>query len=56
MALFDEIQFSLQLNAALKRVQTILDNTRHPQAPESVHHTYDDKYKLAGTLFYVPFI
>ena len=51
MALFDETQFSKQLHAALNRVQTVLDNTRHPQVPENVRHTYEDKYKLAGTLY-----
>lgn len=34
----------------MKQVRTVLDNTRAPQLPEEVSHTYTDKYLLAEFL------
>ena len=47
---FDEARFRRQVDAALKKVQTILDNTRAPAYPADVQHCYDDKYGLAEFL------
>lgn len=46
----DEAGFELQLQGALERIRTILDNTRNPQLPTEVQHKYDDKYLLADYL------
>jgi hypothetical protein len=35
---------------ALKKVQTIIDITRHPRLAEDEEHVYDDKYALAEFL------
>ncbi len=40
----------VKLDAALKRVRTVLDNTRQPLYPADVPHAYDDKYELAQFL------
>lgn len=47
---FDEARFRRQVDATLKKVQTILDNTRAPTYPADVQHCYDDKYGLAEFL------
>lgn len=44
---FDQPDFTTRIDAALKRIRTVLDNTRHPQYPADVPHRYDDKYLLA---------
>eukprot|EP01103_Thecamoeba_quadrilineata_P006172 TRINITY_DN158_c0_g1_i2.p1 TRINITY_DN158_c0_g1~~TRINITY_DN158_c0_g1_i2.p1 ORF type:complete len:614 (-),score=176.86 TRINITY_DN158_c0_g1_i2:1579-3375(-) len=47
---FHEATFLRQLNTALVRVRTILDNTRDPQYAANVSHNYQDKYLLAEFL------
>jgi hypothetical protein len=44
---YDENAFRARIDAALRRVRTVLDNTRNPQYPAEVPHRYDDKYLLA---------
>lgn len=44
---FSEAAFVAAVNAALEKVKTILDNTRHPHWAADVHHEYSDKYLLA---------
>ena len=44
---FDQHAFTTRIDAALKRIRTVLDNTRHPEYPADVPHRYDDKYLLA---------
>jgi hypothetical protein len=44
---YDEHAFTTRIDAALRRIRTVLDNTRHPQYPADVPHRYDDKYLLA---------
>ncbi|MFO0547088.1 MAG: hypothetical protein U0271_01805 [Polyangiaceae bacterium] len=50
MHTYSEMDFRRRLEAALSKVRTILDTTRHPTAPSSVPHRYDDKYLLAEFL------
>ena len=50
MELFQESRFRSQVDAALKTVKTVLDNTKNPQYASDVDHTYDDKYLLAEFL------
>lgn len=40
---FDENRFKRQVDAALQRIKTVLENTRNPQYPADVAHRYDDK-------------
>jgi hypothetical protein len=47
METYDEHAFHARIAAALERIRTVLDNTRHPQYPADVPHRYDDKYLLA---------
>lgn len=47
MDIYDDSAFKARVDAALRRVRTVLDNTRHPQYPADVPHRYDDKYLLA---------
>jgi hypothetical protein len=44
---FDQHAFRARIDAALRRIRTVLDNTRNPQYPADVPHRYDDKYLLA---------
>ena len=44
---YDEHTFRAKIDAALRQVRTILDNTRNPQSPADVPHRYEDKYLLA---------
>lgn len=44
---YDENELHSRVDAALQRIRTVLDNTRHPQYPADVPHRYDDKYMLA---------
>jgi len=44
---YDETALEARVNAALKVIRRVLDNTRHPQYPADVPHKYDDKYMLA---------
>ena len=44
---YDEKAFRARIDAALRQVRTVLDNTRNPQYPAEVPHRYDDKYLLA---------
>lgn len=50
METYDESAFEVKVDAALKRIRTILDNTRNPRYPADVPHRYDDKYHLAEFL------
>ena len=50
MQRYDEHEFKTRVDAALKRIRTILENTRNPQYPADVPHRYDDKYLLAEVL------
>lgn len=50
MNTFDEARFQASFHAALARIKTLLDNTRNPQLPADVAHTWDDKYLLAEFL------
>src|SRR5262245_11734705 len=47
MNAYEEHRFRQKIDAALKRIRTILDNTRNPQSPADVPHRYDDKYLVA---------
>jgi len=47
METFNETAFKARIEAALRRIRTVLDNTRNPQYPAEVPHRYDDKYLLA---------
>ena len=44
---YDESAFTARVDAALRRIRTVLDNSRNPQYPADVPHRYDDKYLLA---------
>lgn len=44
---YDEHTFRTKIDAALRQVRTILDNTRNPRSPSDVPHRYEDKYLLA---------
>ena len=44
---YDEHGFAARIEAARRRIRTILDNTRNPQLPADVPHRYEDKYLLA---------
>src|SRR5262249_1600105 len=50
MESYDEAVFKARVDAALRRIRTILDNTPNPQYPADVPHRYDDKYPLAELL------
>jgi hypothetical protein len=47
MERYDEHEFRTRVDAALKTIRTILENTRNPSYPADVPHRYDDKYLLA---------
>jgi hypothetical protein len=47
MNAYNEHQFRTKIDAALKRIRTVLDNTRDPRLPADVPHQYEDKYLLA---------
>eukprot|EP01103_Thecamoeba_quadrilineata_P014453 TRINITY_DN431_c1_g1_i2.p1 TRINITY_DN431_c1_g1~~TRINITY_DN431_c1_g1_i2.p1 ORF type:complete len:1062 (-),score=263.50 TRINITY_DN431_c1_g1_i2:57-3242(-) len=47
---FNEAQFLRQLDTALDKIRTILDNTRNPQFASNVSHSYHDKFLLANFL------
>ncbi len=47
---YNEARFLGSVDAALRRIRTILDNTRNPQLPADVAHRYEDKYLLAEFL------
>ena len=44
---YAEQQFRAKIDAALRTVRKVLDNTRSPETPADVPHKYDDKYLLA---------
>jgi hypothetical protein len=50
MESYDETRLRAGVDAALKSVRTILDNTRNPQYAADVPHRYEDKYLLAEAL------
>jgi hypothetical protein len=50
MQKFDENSFKSRVDAALRRVKTVLETNRNPQYPADVPHAYDDKYLLAESL------
>lgn len=47
---FDDYRFRSQVDSALTKVKTVLDNTRSPTYAADVPHKYDDKYGLAEYL------
>lgn len=47
---FDENRFKRQVDAALQRIKTVLENTRNPQYPADVAHRYDDKFYMIESL------
>jgi hypothetical protein len=47
MSGFNEYAFRANVDQALVKIKTILDNTRNPQLPAEVAHEYTDKYLLA---------
>jgi hypothetical protein len=47
MESYDEHALRTKVDAALRRIRTVLDNTRNPQYAADVPHRYDDKYFLA---------
>lgn len=47
MSGFNEFAFRANVDTALVKIKTILDNTRNPQLPAEVAHEYTDKYLLA---------
>lgn len=47
---YSEQELRAKVDAALRRVRTVLENTRNPQYPADVPHRYDDKYLLAEVL------
>ena len=47
---FDEYQFQQQVSTAVTNCRKILENTRNPQQPSDVSHTYADKYHFAEFL------
>src|SRR5260221_8876304 len=50
MDTYDESELRGKVDAALRRIRTVLDNTRNPQLPADVPHRYDDKYHLVEFL------
>lgn len=44
---YAEHQFKAKIDAALRTIRKILDNTRNPETAADVPHAYDDKYVLA---------
>jgi len=46
---FNEHAFKRKVDEAMKQVRTVLDTTKNPRYPDSVSHTYEDKYTLAET-------
>ena len=47
---FNEHQFNQQVSTAVSNCRKILENTRNPQQPADVTHTYTDKFHLAEFL------
>lgn len=47
---YQESEFKSRVAAALRRIRTVLDNTRNPKFAADVPHQYDDKYLLAEFL------
>lgn len=47
---FDQVVFDEKIANALAKIGQILDNTREPQLPENIHHSYLDKYTLSEFL------
>lgn len=50
MESYDEARFRQGVDAAMKSVRTILDNTKNPRYPADVPHRYEDKFVLAEFL------
>lgn len=50
MESYDEARFKANVDAAMVRIRTILENTRNPQLPAQIPHQYEDKYTLAEFL------
>src|SRR6185437_5382401 len=50
MESYREHELEAKVDAALRRIRTVLDNTKNPQYPADVPHRYDDKYLLAEVL------
>lgn len=45
-----EKEFRKKIETSITMVKTILDNTRKPQSPSEIDHSYNDKYALAEFL------
>ncbi len=50
MTPYDETRFRHNVDAALRSIRAVLDNTRNPQYPADVPHRYEDKYELVEFL------
>jgi|GEM_PF-2451754 len=50
MNTYDETRLRQNVDAALRSIRAILDNTRNPQYPADVPHRYEDKYHLVEFL------
>jgi hypothetical protein len=47
---YDEARFRHQVDRAVQAIRLVLDNTKAPQYPEDVPHTYEDKYYMVELL------
>jgi hypothetical protein len=47
MESYSEHELRTKVDAALRRIRSVLENTRNPQYPADVPHRYEDKYLLA---------
>lgn len=45
-----DVIFEQNLNQAVATVKTILERTKVPTFPSTLHHQYDDKFLLAETI------
>ncbi len=50
MESYREHELEAKVDAALRRIRAVLDNTKNPQWAADVPHRYDDKYLLAEVL------
>lgn len=43
---FEQLRFQSKINTTISELEKILDITRHPQYPTTIHHQYADKFAL----------